>query len=85
MSFANHPVGISSHNGPIYTNAVLGFVNVTSLSAYNSSYKYAPYGASVQLNVVTEAITPYQTYYFWLQNIVDFLTNNDTFSIEDNI
>ncbi len=63
------PTGVSAHDGPIYTNAVLGYANITSLQAYNSSFN-VPYGASLQLNVVLEATsTNGNTYYFWLQNV----------------
>ncbi|WP_338602897.1 thermopsin family protease [Sulfolobus tengchongensis] len=81
----NHPVGISAHNGPIYTDAVLGFANITSLGAYNSSFNQAPYGASLQLNVVDKVVTPTNTYYLWFQDVAYFLTNNDTMNFGDNI
>jgi len=79
------PTGVSAHDGPIYTNAVLGYANITSLQAYNSSFN-VPYGASLQLNVVLEATsTNGNTYYFWLQNVAQFVTNESLMCFTDNV
>lgn len=72
VTYASYPTGISAHNGPIFTNAVLGFVAIQSLLAYNSSFTSCPYGASVQLNVVLQVNTTSGTYYYWLQDVGSF-------------
>ncbi|WP_338602294.1 thermopsin family protease [Sulfolobus tengchongensis] len=83
------PTGIASYNGPIYTNGVLGYANITSLLAYNASatkLEVPPYGASLQLNVMLEVnTTSGQQYYFWLQNVADFITNESIMFFGDNI
>ena len=82
------PTGISVFNGPIYTNSVLGFVNITSLLAYNSSARNLQvplYGASLQLNVMLVANSTNGAYYFWLQNVADFITNESQFFFGDNV
>ncbi len=79
------PTGLSSHSGPTLTNAVLGYINVTSLLAYNASCQY-PYGTSLQLNVMLLARTwNGDSYYFWLQNVAVFLTNESEVYFEDNV
>ncbi|MBP1357089.1 MAG: thermopsin family protease [Sulfolobus sp.] len=78
------PTGVATFNGPIYTNAVLGYANITRLLAYNSSLN--SYGASLQLNVILQANTTNgETYYFWLQNVADFITNESEMGFTDNI
>ncbi|AHC52185.1 thermopsin [Sulfolobus acidocaldarius SUSAZ] len=85
ISFAvTAPVGISSISPNITTISILGYANISSLLAYNSSF-YQPYGASLQLNAILEVDTPSNTYYFWVQNVANFITNNNTLFFNDNI
>ncbi|AOL16624.1 thermopsin [Sulfolobus sp. A20] len=85
MPVLSLPTGISTNNGPIFTRAVLGYVNITDLLAYNASSDY-PYGASLQLNVMLMANTSEgNLYYFWLQNVAEFLTNESRMNFVDNI
>ncbi|WP_338602908.1 thermopsin family protease [Sulfolobus tengchongensis] len=85
VAYAQYPTGISAHNGPIFTNAILGFVDVHSLLAYNSSFSQCPYGASVQLNVILQVNTTTTTYYYWLQDVADFSTNSSVMNFVDNV
>ncbi|MCH4816496.1 MAG: thermopsin [Saccharolobus sp.] len=82
------PTGVVAYSGPIYTNQVLGYANITSLLAYNASgpkFGVPPYGASLQLNVMLQVNTSNEEYYFWLQNVADFITNESKMFFSDNI
>ncbi|AWR98354.1 thermopsin [Acidianus sulfidivorans JP7] len=81
------PTGVAAYNGPIYTNAVLGYANITSLSAYNPNPPSGipPYGASLQLNVMLQANSSEGEYYFWLQDVAQFITNESVVSFVDNV
>ncbi|QGA69180.1 thermopsin family protease [Sulfolobus sp. E11-6] len=82
------PTGVVAYNGPIYTNQVLGYANVTSLLAYNASGSkigVPPYGASLQLNVMLQVNSSSEEYYFWLQNVADFITNESKVFFSNNI
>ncbi|BDC17346.1 hypothetical protein HS5_02360 [Acidianus sp. HS-5] len=94
MSSPHNPTGIASYG--IYNNSgqlseyiiktheVLGFYNITSIEAYNSSFSN-PYGASLQLNVVLQIVTSGGNETLWLQNVVSFITNEKEFYFVDNI
>jgi len=82
------PTGVVAYDGPIFTNQVLGYVNITSLQAYNASgskFGVPPYGASLQLNVMLQVNTSNEEYYFWLQNVADFITNESKMFFSENI
>ncbi|BFH74667.1 hypothetical protein SJAV_26110 [Sulfurisphaera javensis] len=81
ITFSQLPAGISAHQGPIYTSSVLGFANITALSVNYSTC--LPNGSSLQLNVILEANTPTNTYYFWLQNVASF--NGSELFFADNV
>ncbi|AAY81460.1 thermopsin family protease [Sulfolobus acidocaldarius] len=78
------PVGISSYSPTVTTTSILGYANISSLLAYNSTF-FQPYGASLQLNAILEVDTPSNTYYFWVQNVAGFITSNNTLFFNDNI
>ncbi len=83
------PIGVSSF-GPVSTNEVLGFFNITGISAYNpvgeSKYGVPNSGASLQLNVVMEAeLTDGTTQYYWLQDVIQFITDSNELRFVDNV
>ncbi|AAY80406.1 thermopsin [Sulfolobus acidocaldarius] len=85
VHFSAVPIGISSYQGTILTPSVLGYANISSLLAYSNSSQN-PYGASLQLNVMLQVnTTTSKTYYFWLQNVASFLTNDKVAYFLDNV
>lgn len=82
--FTQVPVGISAHKGPIYTNAILGFVKINSFAINYSTCHDYPMGSSLQLNVVLQVNSTSGNYYFWLQNVASF-PNTSTLLFADNI
>ncbi|AHC51366.1 thermopsin [Sulfolobus acidocaldarius SUSAZ] len=67
------------------TPSVLAYANITSLLAYSNSSEN-PYGASLQFNVMLQVnTTTSKTYYFWLQNVASFLTNDKVVYFLDNV
>ncbi|AWR94068.1 thermopsin [Acidianus brierleyi] len=94
MNSSYNPTGIASYG--IYNNSgelseytvktheILGFYNITSIKAYNSTFS-DPYGASLQLNVVLQLITKNGNQSLWLQNVISFITNESTAFYVDNI
>ena len=89
-SFGNGaPIGASSF-GQVSTSEVLGFFNITSISAYNpngeSQFNVPNSGASLQLNTVLEVqLADGTTQYYWLQNVIDFETSNNEYNLVDNV
>ena len=91
------PVGITDYgvlnaSGVLYPykilyNEAIGFADIYSLQAYNSSPPagVSPYGASLQQNVVLQVNTTEGNYEYWLQNVPNFWTNNDTMYFVDNV
>jgi len=85
------PVGITSFPAqPIITNELMGYFNVTSISAYNpegeSRFEAPNDGASLQLNaVVMVKLADGREQYYWAQNIIGFKTNESLLSIWNNL
>ena len=73
------------------TNAVRGCVNITSISAYDPvlhsiNYYGATYISTLQLNVNLRAILENNTNYtYGLQNVIQFNTSNQSYSIASEI
>lgn len=83
------PIGVSSLDS-VTTDKVLGYFNITAISAYNpngeSEFGVPNSGASLQLNVVLEVqLVNGVTQYYWLQNIVRFITSSNEYSISDSV
>ncbi|BFI76779.1 thermopsin [Sulfurisphaera ohwakuensis] len=84
--------GVANESGRIegfvipYQEAI-GYVTVYSILAYNATPPNgtSPWGASLQMNAVLQVNTTYGTYVYWLQNVIDFITNQSEFRIIDNI
>ncbi len=59
---------------------VAGRAMIYKMKAYNSSppESISPYSASLQLNSVLCVNSSSRTYYYWLQNVIMFDTNNDS-------
>jgi thermopsin len=85
--------GLSNRSGKltpyqIKTDEVEGAANIVSINAYNSSppANVSAYGASVQLNVNLEVISRSGAEYtYWLQDVMDLDTRNQTYFLTDNI
>ncbi|MDG7040896.1 MAG: thermopsin [Nitrososphaerota archaeon] len=71
----------------ILAKGITGFAEIYSLGAYNNTppINVSPYGASLQLNIDLQINTTHGNYVYWLQNVADFETNNNTASFGDNI
>ncbi|BBD72931.1 thermopsin [Sulfodiicoccus acidiphilus] len=69
-----------------YSEAV-GHFTVRSIGAYNATPPsgVSPYQASLQMNVVLQVNTQHGSFQYWLQDVVDFYTNNDTYNVIDNV
>ena len=83
------PIGVSSLE-PASTNEVLGFFNITAISAYNpngeSRFNVPNSGASLQLSAILEVqLADGTTQYYWLQNAVQFRTSSDEFILTDAV
>jgi len=86
------PIGIADYgvDANAYTikyTEVLGYAHIFSISAYNATppTNVSKYGASLQLNTVLQVETVSGKSTYWLQNVVDFETNNQTLSYGDNV
>ncbi|QXJ27829.1 Thermopsin [Saccharolobus shibatae B12] len=84
--------GVTNESGRIIGTVVpyqeaIGYVTVYSILAYNATPPNgtSPWGAGLQMNAVLQVNTTYGTYVYWLQNVVDFVTNQNTFRIIDNV
>ena len=71
----------------VIAKGVTGFAKIYSIRAYNSTPPAgsSPYGASLQLNINLQVNTTHGSYVYWLQDFVDFETNNNTAFFGDNI
>jgi thermopsin len=75
------PIGIASYPlTPVTTSELMGFFNITAMSAYNpsgeSQFGVPNSGASLQFNavLVVELING-QKQYYWVQDLLQFITN----------
>ncbi|MEM3655311.1 MAG: thermopsin [Thermoprotei archaeon] len=69
-------------------STLLGELNLSAIRAYYpnaSSYNVSEYGASLQLNAMLVVNSSEATQVYWAQNVVVFLTNNNTLFYADNI
>ncbi|QIW23525.1 hypothetical protein EWF20_04710 [Sulfolobus sp. S-194] len=64
-------------------NEVVGVAQIYYISAYNNSLN--SYGASLQLNTVLQVNTKYGSQQYWLQNVIEFITNTSQYYYEDNV
>ncbi|AAY81020.1 thermopsin precursor [Sulfolobus acidocaldarius DSM 639] len=72
----------------ITTNEMLGYVNITSLLAYNREalrYGVDPYSATLQFNIVLSVNTSNGVYAYWLQDVGQFQTNKNSLTFIDNV
>lgn len=71
----------------ISTNEVYGYANISSMLFFNQSPPYgtSQYGASLQLNSVMSVLINGTRQLFWLQNVAQFDTSNDTMELVSNI
>ncbi|BBG23334.1 Thermopsin [Sulfuracidifex tepidarius] len=84
--------GIVNESGRItgfvtpYQEAI-GYATVYSILAYNATPPKGvnPWGSSLQMNAVLQVNTTRGTYVYWLQNVVEFVTDKDAYCIEDNV
>ena len=85
------PIGIASFPvQPIITHALMGYFNVTSISAYNpegeSRFGASNDGASLQLNaVVVVKLADGREQHYWAQNVISFETNNSLLLIGNSL
>ncbi len=91
------PTGVTSYgvfdvNGElegytVYTTAVLGYANISSISAFNPMppANISESGASLQLNAMMSVNSPTGEQTYWLQNVLDIVTGNHTLAYADNI
>ena len=91
------PIGIAyygEYNGSDFVNytilkyeEAIGYATLYSISAYNSTPAALvnPYGASLQLNAMLQVNTETNSYQFWLQNVIGFITSGDYYYIWDNV
>jgi len=63
---------------------VLGQANISALRAYNPLF-VSPYSASLQLNAVLVVNTTAGTQDYLVQNVAEFLTNESTMKLADNV
>ena len=91
------PIGIASYGisdnfssrnltYQINTNEIVGIANITYLDAYNqyASSTLFQHGAGLQMNVMLNSNSGSRRTY-WLQDVIQFNTNNDTLNFLDNI
>lgn len=62
-------------------NGVIGVAQIYSISALNGTN----YGASLQLNTVLQVNTVQGTQQYWLQNVIQFITNESIYRYVDNV
>jgi thermopsin len=85
------PIGIASYPlTPISTSELMGFFNITAMSAYNpsgeSQFGVPNSGASLQFNaVLVVELANGQKQYYWVQNFPQFITNEEEFMMTDNV
>jgi Thermopsin. len=91
------PIGIAyygEYNGSDFENyttlkyeEAIGYATLYSISAYNSTPPALvnPYGSSLQLNAMLQVNTETNSYQFWLQNVIGFITSGDYYYIWDNV
>jgi hypothetical protein len=85
------PIGIASYPlTPITTSELMGFFNITAINAYNpsgeSQFGVPNSGASLQFNaVLVVELTNRQKQYYWVQNALQFITNEEEFRAIDNV
>lgn len=68
----------------IRTDQVQGYANITAISAYNATppVNVSKYGASLQLNVMLRLKSiAGKTYAYWLQDVMQFNTSQDNYTI----
>ncbi len=77
---------VSLPTQPIVTNRVMGYFNISSVSAYNPNavnYHVPDDGADIQLNVILVVnLANGQTQYYWL---IQFLTHSQNYDFLDNV
>ncbi|WP_155862283.1 thermopsin [Acidianus infernus] len=86
-----YPTGIADYGIQVVNGVVKPYVEkfdevvaqIYSISAYNASLNN--YGASLQLNTVLQVNTLYGSQEYWLQNVINFMTNTSEYSFVDNI
>jgi len=85
------PIGIASYPlAPVTTSELMGFFNITAMSAYNpsgeSQFGVPNSGVSLQLNAVfVVELANGQKQYYWVQNVPSFVTDKNEFNIGDNV
>jgi len=85
------PIGIASYPpAPITTSELMGFFNITAMSAYNpggeSQFGVPNSGASLQFNtVLIVELANGQKQYYWVQDFLQFITNEEEFRTIDNV
>ncbi|MEM0173260.1 MAG: thermopsin [Sulfolobaceae archaeon] len=68
-------------------DTVFAYARIYSILAYNPNPPSGvpPYGASLQLNVILQVNTGFNTQQYWLQNVVGFDTQSNTYYYLDSI
>ncbi|TRM96419.1 hypothetical protein DMP16_06600 [Sulfolobus sp. B1] len=97
-SGAYAPMGIASYGVinqsgiittyTVLTNSIIGFGNITSILAYNTSAPevgVSPYEASLQLNAMLVVDSNGSLYTYWPQNVLIFFTNQSEVELHDNV
>ncbi|MDT7971077.1 MAG: thermopsin family protease, partial [Vulcanisaeta sp.] len=85
------PIGIVSYPlTPISTSELMGFFNITAINAYNpsgeSQFGVPNSGASLQFNaVLVVELANGQKQYYFVQNVLSFVTDKNEFNIGDNV
>jgi len=72
----------------VRSDMLLGTLNLSSIAAYYpkaETYNVSEYGASLQLNAMLVASSANTSWVYWVQNVVVFLTNNQTMFYADNV
>jgi thermopsin len=84
--------GVQNNSGIIkpYTerfSEIAGEATIYKIKAYNSTPPsgVSQYSASLQLNSVLSVNTSAGTYYYWLQNVIMFNTNNNTMQLLNDL
>jgi thermopsin len=85
------PIGIASYPlTPITTSELMGFFNITAINAYNpsgeSQFGVLNTGASLQFNaVLVVELANGQVQYYWMQDLLQFITNEMQVRAVDSI
>lgn len=84
--------GLNNYTGTpkpyeVRTNLVEGGANITAIYAYNAfpPQNASKYGAGLQLNAIMEVISKGNTFTYWLQDVLQTRTNNQSENVENNI